>query len=103
MNSLYSKFLKKHGLFIIYSLAGYFVPDIVMAAVIGVVTGWSVGPLIPICGHWLARSSILQVLLHLSVLGLALSSQFFPYSTAAPKRVVFQHTFLTAGIANEFN
>ncbi|KAK9934393.1 hypothetical protein M0R45_021539 [Rubus argutus] len=75
---------------------GYFVPDIVMAAVIGVVTGWSVGPLIPICGHWLARSSILQVLLHLSVLGLALSSQFFPYSTAAPKRVVFQHTFLTA-------
>ncbi|KAM5568193.1 hypothetical protein ABKV19_015984 [Rosa sericea] len=75
---------------------GYFVPDIVVAAVIGVVTSWSVGPLIPICGHWLARSSILQVLLHLSVLGLSLSSQFFPYSTGAPKRVVFQHTFLTA-------
>ncbi|XP_004310069.1 PREDICTED: endoplasmic reticulum metallopeptidase 1 [Fragaria vesca subsp. vesca] len=74
---------------------GYFVPDIVLAAVVGLVTSWSVGPLIPICGRWLARSSILQVLLHLTVLGLALSSQFFPYSTAAPKRVIFQHTFLT--------
>ncbi|KAH0991909.1 hypothetical protein GBA52_003392 [Prunus armeniaca] len=75
---------------------GFFIPDVVMAAIIGVVTGWCVGPLIPICGHWLARSSILQVLLHLSVLGLALSSQFFPYSADAPKRVVFQHSFLTA-------
>lgn len=68
-----------------------------MAGVIGLVTSWCVGPLIPICGHWLARSSILKFLLQLSVLALALSSQFFPYSIAAPKRVVFQHTFLTAG------
>ncbi|XP_062157148.1 uncharacterized protein LOC133864743 isoform X2 [Alnus glutinosa] len=75
---------------------GYFLPDIVMAAIIGVTTGWCVGPLIPICGHWLARSSILQFLLHLSVLALALSSQFFPYSKDAPKRLIFQHTFLTA-------
>ncbi|GMY26477.1 endoplasmic reticulum metallopeptidase 1 isoform X1 [Fagus crenata] len=44
-----------------------------------------------------ARSSILQFLLHLTVLALALSSQFFPYSNDAPKRVVFQNTFLTAG------
>lgn len=78
-------------------LSGYFLPDIVMAAIIGVTTGWCVGPLIPICGHWLARSSILQFLLHLSVLALALSSQFFPYSKDAPKRLIFQHTFLTAG------
>ncbi|XP_048428033.1 endoplasmic reticulum metallopeptidase 1-like isoform X1 [Pyrus x bretschneideri] len=75
---------------------GYFIPDVVMAAIVGVVTGWCVGPLIPISGRWLARSSILQVLLHISVLGLALSSQFFPYSADAPKRIVFQHTFLTA-------
>nr|CAN74144.1 hypothetical protein VITISV_011748 [Vitis vinifera] len=74
----------------------YFIPDIIVAAVIGLVTSWCVGPLIPICGHWLARSSILKFLLQLSVLALALSSQFFPYSIAAPKRVVFQHTFLTA-------
>ncbi|KAL5055448.1 hypothetical protein RYX36_036130 [Vicia faba] len=76
---------------------GYYVPDIIVAAVIGLVTGWSVGPLIPICGHWLARSSIVRFLLHLSVLALALSPQFFPYSMSAPKRIVFQHTFRTAG------
>ncbi|KAL5762411.1 hypothetical protein ACOSP7_018675 [Xanthoceras sorbifolium] len=74
---------------------GYYVQDAVVAAVIGLVIGWCVGPLLPICGHWLAKSSMLQFLLHLSVLSLALSSQFFPYSTAAPKRVVFQHTFIT--------
>lgn len=76
---------------------GHYVPDIIVAAVIGLVTGWSVGPIMPICGHWLARSSIVRFLLHLSVLGLAISSQFFPYSMSAPKRVVFQHTFRTAG------
>ncbi|PPR88468.1 hypothetical protein GOBAR_AA32219 [Gossypium barbadense] len=75
---------------------GNYVPDIVVAAIVGVVTGWCMGPLMPICGKWLARSSILQFLLHLSVIALALSSQFFPYSRDAPKRVVFQHTFLTA-------
>ncbi|XP_021281761.1 endoplasmic reticulum metallopeptidase 1 [Herrania umbratica] len=75
---------------------GYYIPDIVVASAVGVVTGWCVGPLLPICSEWLARSSILQFFLHLSVIALALSSRFFPYSTDAPKRVVFQHTFLTA-------
>ncbi|KAG6766299.1 hypothetical protein POTOM_030373 [Populus tomentosa] len=79
-------------------LAGYYVPDVVVAASVGVVTGWCVGPLIPVCSHWLARSSILQLLSHISVLALALSSQFFPYSNAAPKRVVFQHTLVTTGV-----
>ncbi|XWS34580.1 hypothetical protein CRYUN_Cryun21dG0050400 [Craigia yunnanensis] len=49
---------------------GYYIPDIVVAAIVGVVTG--------------------------CVIALALSSQFFPYSIDAPKRVVFQHTFRTA-------
>ncbi|KAK8485551.1 hypothetical protein V6N13_090471 [Hibiscus sabdariffa] len=75
---------------------GYYIPDIVMAAIVGIATGWSVGPIISICGNWLARSSVLQFLLHLSVVAMALSSQFFPYSTDAPKRVVLQHTFLTS-------
>lgn len=75
---------------------GYFVQDIVVAAIIGVVTGWCVGPLIPAFGHYLARASILQFLLQLSILAMAISSQFFPYTMAAPKRVVFQHTFRTA-------
>uniref|UniRef100_A0A5B6ZB01 Putative endoplasmic reticulum metallopeptidase 1 n=1 Tax=Davidia involucrata TaxID=16924 RepID=A0A5B6ZB01_DAVIN len=75
---------------------GYFVPDVIMAAIIGLVTGCCVGPLVPVVGHWLGRSSIMQVLLQLSVLALAVSSQFFPYSTGAPKRVVFQHTISTA-------
>ncbi|KAF9603827.1 hypothetical protein IFM89_038010 [Coptis chinensis] len=75
---------------------GYFVPDIVVAAVVGLVVGFCVGPLLPVVSHWLARSSILQFLLHLCVLALALSSQFFPYHTDAPKRLVLQHTFVTS-------
>ncbi|XP_057751017.1 uncharacterized protein LOC130969357 [Arachis stenosperma] len=76
---------------------GHYVPDVIVSALVGVVTGWSMGPLLPICGQWLARSSILQFLLHLSVSALALSSQFFPYAMSAPKRIVFQHTFHTEG------
>ncbi|XP_060189203.1 uncharacterized protein LOC132618157 isoform X2 [Lycium barbarum] len=76
---------------------GYFIPDVIVAAIIGVVTSWSVGPILPIVSHWLARSSILHFLLHSSVLALALSSQFFPYSADAPKRVIFQHTIRNAG------
>ncbi|XP_039132919.1 uncharacterized protein LOC120269985 isoform X3 [Dioscorea cayenensis subsp. rotundata] len=76
---------------------GYFIPDVIVAATVGVVTGWCVGPLMPIAGRWLARSSVLQFLLQFSVIALALSSQFFPYSDAAPKRLVLQHHFVTAG------
>lgn len=79
------------------SFAGYFVPDAIVAAVVGLVTGWCVGPCLPVVGKWLAKPSIIQVLLHGSVLALALSSQFFPYSKDAPKRVVFQHTIQTIG------
>lgn len=75
---------------------GYYVQDIVVAAMVGVVTGWCLGPLLPVIGDWLARSSIVQALLQLSVLALAVSSVFFPYSAEAPKRVVMQHTILTA-------
>ncbi|XP_075095969.1 uncharacterized protein LOC107798193 isoform X1 [Nicotiana tabacum] len=76
---------------------GYFVPDVIVAAIIGLVTSWSIGPLLPVVSYWLARSPIMHFLLHSSVLALALSSQFFPYSTDAPKRVVFQHTIRSAG------
>lgn len=72
--------------------------DAVVAAVIGLVTGWCVGPLLPVVGHWLARSSVLQCLVQVTILALALSSQFFPYSVDAPKRVVLQHTFATVGM-----
>ncbi|KAG5521849.1 hypothetical protein RHGRI_034169 [Rhododendron griersonianum] len=74
---------------------GYFIPDVIVAAAIGIMTGLCVGPLIPVLGHWLARSAIIKFLLHLTVLSMALSSQFFPYSIDAPKRVIFQHTILT--------
>ncbi|XP_057775154.1 uncharacterized protein LOC130994138 [Salvia miltiorrhiza] len=74
---------------------GYFVPDAIVAAIVGLVTGWCFGPCIPVIGKWLAKPPIIQVLLHGSVLALALSSQFFPYSNDAPKRVVFQHTIQT--------
>ncbi|CAD5163629.1 unnamed protein product [Musa acuminata subsp. malaccensis] len=76
---------------------GYFVQDAVVAATIGLVTGWCMGPLMPVVGHWLARSSILQCFMQVTIIALALSSQFFPYSLDAPKRVVLQHTFNTAG------
>ncbi|CAH9132068.1 unnamed protein product [Cuscuta epithymum] len=76
---------------------GYFIPDVLVAATIGFVSGWCVGPLIPIVGQHLARQSIMQFLLHIGVLFLAMSSQFFPYSTEAPKRVIFQHTIWNAG------
>ncbi|OIW19126.1 hypothetical protein TanjilG_03616 [Lupinus angustifolius] len=76
---------------------GYYVPDVIVASLVGILTGWCVGPLMPICGGWLARLSILQFLLHFTVFSLAISCQFFPYATSAPKRVVFQHTIHTAG------
>ncbi|KAK4765057.1 hypothetical protein SAY86_026147 [Trapa natans] len=76
---------------------GFYVPDIIVSAVTGVVTGWCVGPLIPIHSRWLAKSSVLQFLLNLTVITLAVSSQFFPYSKDAPKRVVLQNTYLTHG------
>jgi hypothetical protein len=75
---------------------GYFVPDVIVAAVVGLVTGWCVGPTLPVISQWLARSSIIKFLLQIAVVGLALASQLFPYSTSAPKRVVFQQTFVTA-------
>lgn len=78
-----------------YILAGYFIPDVIVAAVIGAVTSLSVGPLVPVIGNWLARSSIMQFLLHITVVTLALSSQLFPYSKDAPKRLVLQHTIQT--------
>lgn len=60
-------------------------------------TGLSVGPLLPVLGRWVARSSVVNLLLQVAVVAMALSSQLFPYSTSAPKRVAFQHTFVTAG------
>lgn len=68
-----------------------------MATIIGVGTGCCLGPLIPVSGRWLAKSSILQFLLHLTVVAMALSSQLFPYSKDAPKRVVLQNTYVTEG------
>ncbi|KAL8509627.1 hypothetical protein ACS0TY_016741 [Phlomoides rotata] len=76
---------------------GYFIPDVIVAGVIGLVTGWCFGPLLPIVGKSLAKPSIIQVLLHGSIVALALSSQFFPYSNNAPKRIILQHSIQTTG------
>lgn len=53
------------------------------------------GPLAPIASRWLAKTSIFQGFLQITVVALAISSQLFPYSTGAPKRIVLQHTFVT--------
>ncbi|EEE66994.1 hypothetical protein OsJ_23904 [Oryza sativa Japonica Group] len=74
---------------------GYFVADVIVGSVIGLVVGWCFGPVTPIASRWLAKTSILHGLLQVTVVGLAISSQLFPYSTGAPKRVVLQHTFVT--------
>ncbi|TVT97634.1 hypothetical protein EJB05_57125, partial [Eragrostis curvula] len=74
---------------------GYYVPDIIVGAVIGLVVGWCFGPLSPVASRWLSKTSILQGLLQITVVALAISSQLFPYSTGAPKRVVLQHTYVT--------
>nr|GEV21912.1 endoplasmic reticulum metallopeptidase 1 [Tanacetum cinerariifolium] len=75
---------------------GYFIPDVIVAAIIGAATGVCVGPILPVIGNCLARSSILKFLLHTTVIALAVTSQFFPYSIDAPKRVILQHTVVTA-------
>lgn len=74
---------------------GYFVADVIVGSVVGLVVGWCFGPVTPIASRWLAKTSILHGLLQVTVVGLAISSQLFPYSTGAPKRVVLQHTFVT--------
>lgn len=74
---------------------GYFVPDIIVGAVVGLVVGSCFGPLAPIASRWLAKTSIFQGFLQITVVALAISSQLFPYSTGAPKRIVLQHTFVT--------
>ncbi|CAN8238621.1 unnamed protein product [Cochlearia groenlandica] len=76
---------------------GFYLADVAVAAVIGIITGLCVGPIIPVCDRWLAKSSILIFLLHFSVVMLAVSSQIFPYSKDAPKRVILQHTFISTG------
>ncbi|CAD6225992.1 unnamed protein product [Miscanthus lutarioriparius] len=76
---------------------GYFVPDVIVGAVVGLVVGWCFGPLAPVAGRWLSKTSIFHVFLQITVVALAISSQLFPYSTGAPKRVVLQHTFVTDG------
>uniref|UniRef100_A0A8I7B2S2 Peptidase M28 domain-containing protein n=1 Tax=Hordeum vulgare subsp. vulgare TaxID=112509 RepID=A0A8I7B2S2_HORVV len=74
---------------------GHFVPDIIVGAMVGLVVGWCFGPLAPIVSRWLAKTSILHAFLQITVVAMAISSQLFPYSTGAPKRVVLQHTFVT--------
>uniref|UniRef100_A0A0E0LJH1 Uncharacterized protein n=1 Tax=Oryza punctata TaxID=4537 RepID=A0A0E0LJH1_ORYPU len=74
---------------------GYFVADVIVGSVVGLVVGWCFGPVTPIASRWLAKTSILHGLVQVTVVGLAISSQLFPYSAGAPKRVVLQHTFVT--------
>ncbi|KAL0700938.1 hypothetical protein Bca4012_057060 [Brassica carinata] len=90
-------FIEKTGMIGVPPPFGFYLADAAVAAVIGIVTGFCVGPIIPICDRWLAKASILKFLLHFTVVMLAVSSQFFPYSKDAPKRVVLQHTVFSAG------
>jgi hypothetical protein len=74
------------------------VPDVIVGAAVGLVVGWCFGPLAPVAGCWLSKISIIQGLLQITVVALAISSQLFPYSTGAPKRVVLQHSYITGSL-----
>lgn len=76
---------------------GFFVADVIMAATTGYLVVLCLGPLIPVVGRWLASPHIIRFLIYLSVCSAAVSSQFFPYSSAAPKRVLLQHSIETEG------
>lgn len=76
---------------------GFFVADIIMAATTGYAVVLCLGPLIPAAGRWLASPIVIRFLLYLSISSAAISSQLFPYSAAAPKRVLLQHTLHTEG------
>ncbi len=53
---------------------GYFVSNIIVAYVTGIIVGWRVSPLIPIVGSWLSDPVPIQLLVQLSVVAMALSS-----------------------------
>ena len=73
-----------------------------MAAITGCALSQSVGPLVPIIGQWLSSRHTIQFFLCFSVISSVLSSQMFPYSSLAPKRVLLQHTIETEGIVYQF-
>ncbi|KAJ4884161.1 Zn-dependent exopeptidases superfamily protein [Raphanus sativus] len=89
--------IEKTGMIGVPPPFGFYLADVAVAAVIGIVTSFCVGPIIPVCDRWLAKASILKFLLNFTVVMFAVSSQFFPYSKDAPKRVVLQHTVFSAG------
>ena len=71
---------------------------LLVASIIRAMTGVWVGPIFPVIGHSLARSSILKFLLHTTVIALAATSLFFLYSIDAPITVILQHNVVTSGI-----
>eukprot|EP00250_Pteridium_aquilinum_P010242 c19238_g1_i1 orf=238-2940(+) len=76
---------------------GFYVCDIIMGAMTGYAVVLCLGPLMPAIGSWLASPHIVRFLIYISVCAAAVSSQFFPYSPSAPKRVLLQHTINTDG------
>lgn len=76
---------------------GFFAADVVMAATTGYAVVLCLGPLMPTLRRWLASPHIVRFLILLSICAAAISSQFFPYSSSAPKRVLLQHTIKTEG------
>ncbi len=75
----------------------FYVADGILAIVVGYFVSLAVGPILPILGNWLAKPPAIRFLLCLSIASAAISSQFFPYSAAAPKRVIMSHSFKTSG------
>jgi hypothetical protein len=75
----------------------FYVADAILAVVVGFFVSLAVSPLLPILGNWIAKPPAIRFLLYLSIGSAAISSQLFPYSAAAPKRVVMGHSFRTSG------
>ncbi|CAK9211556.1 unnamed protein product [Sphagnum troendelagicum] len=75
----------------------FYVADGILAIVVGYFVSLAVGPILPILGNWLGKPPTIRFLLYLSIASAAISSQFFPYSAATPKRVIMSHSFKTSG------
>ncbi|CAM6105759.1 unnamed protein product [Calypogeia fissa] len=81
---------------------GFYVADVIMAALVGGVVVWSVGPALPVIATWIGKAQLVRLLLYISIGSAALSSRAFPYSYESPKRLVLQHSVHTADRSTVF-
>lgn len=76
---------------------GPLVPDIIVAVLCGALTALCIAPLVPVLRRWFGHPWVVRLLLYASILASVLCCRLFPYSSAAPKRLVLQRLHWTRG------